>query len=58
MITYIYREGSDYDERFQAADDQAAEARARELLREGDWGQASAGKSYRRAERAGHSFLL
>jgi hypothetical protein len=38
MGTYIYREESGYDERFDAAGDDAAEARAGELLRGGDWG--------------------
>lgn len=47
MSTYIYREDSGYDERFEAANDEAAEAYAGELLRDGDWGQHSAGKTFR-----------
>jgi len=47
MTTYVYREDSGYDERFDAVSDEAAEARAEELLREGDWNQDSAEKSFR-----------
>ncbi len=47
MTTYIYREDGGYDERLLAADDEAAAARAEEMLREGDWHQAEAEKSFR-----------
>jgi len=47
MTTYIYREDSGYDERFDAAGDDAAEQRAEEMLREGDWGQDQAEKTFR-----------
>jgi hypothetical protein len=46
MATFIYREDSGYDEQFQAATDEAAEERARELLRTGDYGQAQAEKTF------------
>lgn len=38
MGTYLYREDSGYDERFEAADDEAAGKYARELLEGGDYG--------------------
>jgi hypothetical protein len=46
MSTYIYREDSGYDERFDAPGDDAAEHFARELLRDGDWGQQHADKTF------------
>lgn len=46
MSTYIYREDSGYDEQFEAATDEDAEQRARDMLRDGDWGQASADKTF------------
>jgi hypothetical protein len=39
MTTYTYREPSGYDEEFEAGDDAQATARARELLRDGDYGE-------------------
>jgi hypothetical protein len=47
MPVYIYREESGYDERFTAADDEAAETRAREMLREGDWNQDRSTATFR-----------
>jgi len=47
MTTYLYREDSGYDETFEAAGDDAAEAYAEQLLRDGDWNQAGAEKSFR-----------
>lgn len=38
MSTYIYREDSGYDEKFEAADETAAEKHGRELLASGDYG--------------------
>jgi hypothetical protein len=47
MGTYIYREDSGYSERFGALDDDDAGHYAEGLLRGGDWGQDSAGKTFR-----------
>jgi len=47
MATYIYREDSGYDERFEAANEAAAEAHALELLRTGDYGQEQSGRTFR-----------
>lgn len=38
MSTYVYREDSGYDERFEAPGEEAAEQHARDLLEGGDYG--------------------
>ena len=47
MTDWEYREDSGYDETFSAPGDAEAEKLAEQLLREGDWNQASAEKSFR-----------